>query len=176
MISKLSALHTVRRIVRTNDGQVIPLVDGVDKSDLAVMAMVLQTNGHPPTCAAFNDVARASDMQTIWDRVAEQLRPMTQIDGVEGIYHGWSDEKTEVPVGFETRNDVFGDSRVESGMVKYEERYLYPEGVYFIVLSSQNTDTVEQSSGLLERIDPEGKIDLMYVTPDELPKDAVQLV
>ncbi len=175
MISKLTALRTVRRIVETSDGQVIPLVSGVDKADLNIIANVLATGGHRPTCAAFSVAARALDTTTVWDRVAEQLRPITRLPGVNGIYHVWSEEKTEVPVGYETRNDVFGDARVTSGTARYEERYLYPEGVYLIVLNSQDTDTVEQANALLEAAGCDD-VDVMYVTTDELPEGSVRLV
>lgn len=176
MIPELAAIRTVRRIVQTDDGQVIPLVDGVNKEELFIIASMLQANGYQPTCATFKDAARASGMRTVWDRVAEQLRPLTQINGVEGVYHGWSDEKTEVLTGHETRNDVFRGSTVTSSAAKYEERYLYPEGVYFVVLSRQDIDTLERANTILEQLPNSDAIDLMYVTSDELPEGAVQLV
>jgi len=182
LLTALATRPTVRRVVQCDGYTTLPLVqfNGVDhdtvRNETGTISAILQSAGLPPSFGTYEEVGRASGLTTLWDRTAERLRPIANVNGVEGIFHVWSDEKTEVPVGFETRDDVFRGSKVVSGQVKYEERYLYPEGLYIILLSSQSTDTLEQANGLLEQIDPDGKIDLMYLTQEDMPEGSVQLV
>lgn len=182
LLAALTARPTVRRIVQYDDYTVLPLVqfDDADpytiRNETNTISAILQSAGLPPSFGTYEEVGRASGYTTLWDRTAARLRPLADVNGVEGVFHVWSNEKVEVPVGFETRNDVFRGSKVVSGQVKYEERYLYPEGLYIILLSSQSTDTLEQTNALLEQIDHDGKIDLMYLTQEDMPEGSVRLV
>lgn len=173
LINDLSLIPSVRRVVQL-DGAVIPLL--INDEDSARAAKIMLQHGAEPVGANFDATARAAGMTILWDRVGDQIRNRVMpLHGVIALCHGWSDETEEVKVGFEKKKVILDGEEGTSGMNVYADQLVYPEGVYYVVLGSQDEAILESAVEALSDLPEQTRWNLQFCTQGELPEGVVEL-
>lgn len=131
-IERLKSLPYVRRVV-LSEGSLAALTDdsiGVHDNPPELSSRV---EFHAPM-----SIVGGAECEVLWDSVAEDLK--ARLDGVPGfigVKHRWcgEDEKIEVEVGRRRDDEEHRYSARET-----EERPVFPEGVYAIIVTPQRED------------------------------------